>query len=513
MNCGIGGDRIQHVLWRTLNFPVLSSLKNIVVLCRTNNLPLDSRKYIADGILEIARSFKTNYSCVNVIICGILPRDDSWSVNRVSIKKVNQILKLKCYESSYTFVSYDSGWTLANGCLNADLYYSDRLHLVEKGYLKLAESIFNSIEVSNDFICRNHNNKFNNSYKMAVSFKLNNADFPPLPFPSASKPVSYISASLPFITACKPFPHNINTRSFAIATNTPISSVPCILKDNFFLIIIINPSKSPTSNLACNIPIKQIHRSICKSVQSFQPVVVNVNVVSVPVRHSLHRVKSVFRHQHVSCLAKPIFLTIDTVSDTLNVCNIVKHVSSTHNVRKVFPSTHNYISIPRQVYCLENNNNNIANSRLTLTNLLSSSETKSSTSSLTSNRNFSECTFSLPEISCSRIYHHVSSSVRFSLFFMILFSAVLLHRPLQNVLVFDVLTDFTLLLLVCLKFYYKTCGTMTFYIKQHENLLCFSFDSFLTCNVLKITCSIPMEDFSLNFKVFFIITTCFCLLS
>ena len=286
---------------------------------------------------------------------------------------------------------------------------------------------------------------------MAVSFKLNNADFLPLPFPSASKPVSSISASLPFITSCKPFHRNINTRSFAIDTNTPISSVPHILQDNLFPKIIINPSKSTTSHIACNIPIKQIHRSICKSAQSFQPVVVNVNVVSVPVRHRLHVVKSVFRHQHVSCLAKPIFLTVDTVTDTLNVCNVVKHVSSTHNVRKVFPFTHNSISTPRQVCCPENNNNNIANSHLPLAN-------------------FSECTFSLPEISCSRIYHHVFSSVKFSLFFMILFHAMLLHQPLQNVLIFNILTDFTLFLLVCLKFYYKTCSTMTFYIKQHENL-------------------------------------------
>ena len=87
------------------------------------------------------------------------------------------------------------------------------------------------------------------------------------------------------------------------------------------------------------------------------------------------------------------------------------------------------------------------------------------------------------------------------------------HQPLQNVLIFNILTDFTSFLLACLKFYYKTCGTMTFYIKQHENLLCFLFDSFLTCNVLKTTCSIPIEDFSLNFKVFILITTClvFCL--
>ena len=48
---------------------------------------------------------------------------------------------------------------------------------------------------------------------------------------------------------------------------------------------------------------------------------------------------------------------------------------------------------------------------------------------------------------------------------------------------------------------------MTFYIKHHENLLHFIFDSFLTCNVLKITSSVPMEDFSLNFKVFILIIT------
>ena len=212
----------------------------------------------------------------------------------------------------------------------------------------------------------------------------------------------------------------------------------------------------------------------------------------LPVRHRLHVVKSVFHHQRVFCLAKPIFLVVDTVIDTPNMYNVVMYVTSAHNVRKAFPSTRNSISIPTQVYCPKNNNN-IANSHLPLTNLLPSSETKSSTLSLTSNLNFSECTFSLPEISCPRIYHHVSSSLKFSLFFMLLFNAMFLHQPLQNVLIFNILTDFTLFLLVCLTFYYKTSGTMTFYIKHDENLLHFIFDSFLTCNVLKITCSVPIE--------------------
>ena len=107
LSCGVGGDRIQHVLWCALKLTVSSNLKNIVVLCGTNNLQLDSSKDVADGIIKIARSFEINYSCFNVITCGILPRDDSWSVNWVSSKKVNQILKLKCYESFYSFVSHD----------------------------------------------------------------------------------------------------------------------------------------------------------------------------------------------------------------------------------------------------------------------------------------------------------------------------------------------------------------------------------------------------------------------
>ena len=160
----------------------------------------------------------------------------------------------------------------------------------------------------------------------------------------------------------------------------------------------------------------------------------------------------------------------------------------------------NSISIPRHISCLENDN--IANSHLPLTNLLSSSEAKSP-SSLTSNLNFSECTFFLPEISCSRFFHHVSSSAKFSFIFAILLDSMLLHKPIQSVLIFHILTDFTLF---CLKLYYRLCGTMSFYINQHKNLLWFLLDSFLTCNVLKITCSIPMEDLSLNFKVSILIT-------
>ena len=226
-----------------------------------------------------------------------------------------------------------------NGPLNADLYYSGRLHLVEEGILKLAESIFISIEVSNDIICSYHN-EFSKSCKRTVSFKLNNADFPPLLFPSAAKNVSSVSVSLPFITARRLVPCNIDIRlsqSIAIATNTPTYNVCYILHGSFFHKLILNPSKSSIPDVPFNISIKHNHRSIWKSFQLFEPVVLNVKVVSVPLCHSFHLFKSFFYHQHVCSLIKPLFFTVGNVPVTLHICNAVKYVSSTHGKHKVLP--------------------------------------------------------------------------------------------------------------------------------------------------------------------------------
>ena len=72
LNCGIGGDRVQNVLWRSQNLPVISSLKNVVILCGTNNLLQNLPEDIADGIVEIAQTFQSSYNSINIAIGGIL---------------------------------------------------------------------------------------------------------------------------------------------------------------------------------------------------------------------------------------------------------------------------------------------------------------------------------------------------------------------------------------------------------------------------------------------------------
>ena len=83
--------------------------------------------------------------------------------------------------------------TSANGSLNPDLFFLENVHLVEKGNLKMVESVFNSIRNCNGVTC-NKQKKFLKSSKMAVSFKLNNNfGFAPLTFSTVSKSVSPVS--------------------------------------------------------------------------------------------------------------------------------------------------------------------------------------------------------------------------------------------------------------------------------------------------------------------------------
>ena len=42
LNCGIGDDKVQNILWRAHNLPAVKSVRNVVFLCDTNNLHLDT---------------------------------------------------------------------------------------------------------------------------------------------------------------------------------------------------------------------------------------------------------------------------------------------------------------------------------------------------------------------------------------------------------------------------------------------------------------------------------------
>ena len=155
-------------------FTISSSLKNSVILCGTNNLQQDSPEDIVDRIIEIGQCFKKRHHHINIFICGLLPRDECTSINRVYVIETNKILKVKCSLNKFFFIDQDTYWTQPNGCLSSDMFYLDKLHLVEKGNVVLTKSICGPMEYSHRIITKNGFK----TYKLTNVFQLNNADFP-----------------------------------------------------------------------------------------------------------------------------------------------------------------------------------------------------------------------------------------------------------------------------------------------------------------------------------------------
>ena len=138
-NCGISGVRAKNVLWRVFNLPELSYLKNVIILCGTNNICIDSRYDISQCLIDISVCFRNRSPKVKIFISGILPRDECYSVNRILIKEINIILKCKCTFHRFNFIKQEQGWTDNNDTLDPSQFYQDKLHLIQKGNMKLSE--------------------------------------------------------------------------------------------------------------------------------------------------------------------------------------------------------------------------------------------------------------------------------------------------------------------------------------------------------------------------------------
>ena len=237
LNCDIGADKVENVLWRVEHLPISSFLKNAVILCGTNNLQQDSPENIVDDIIEIWHCFKKRHHHINISICGLLLHDECTSINCVYIIETNKNLKIKCSLNKFFFINQDTYWTQPNGCLNFDMFYLGKLHLLKKGNIVLAKSICRSMEYSHRIIARN---EFKTSYnKLSTVFQLNDADFPVL---LSSKFISNVVAKSfrKFVCVCK----FVSVPMFAQSVRSP--SYHVVKRCDFDLInkVNINTSRS-----------------------------------------------------------------------------------------------------------------------------------------------------------------------------------------------------------------------------------------------------------------------------
>ena len=144
LNLGVGGDKIQNVLWRVSNLDFPPSLRYIVIQAGTNNLLHNSPLSIADGLVNIAMVIKSKYENVKIIISSLLPRDEKPTEKRSHVYIVNDYLKKECYNNNIGFIDLEPGWTNGN-FLDMNLFKRDHLHLTKNGYIKLAKLFIKEI--------------------------------------------------------------------------------------------------------------------------------------------------------------------------------------------------------------------------------------------------------------------------------------------------------------------------------------------------------------------------------
>ena len=114
--------------------------------------------------------FQNRSSKIKIFISGILPRDERYSVNRMLIKEINAILKCQCALHSFNFIEQEQGWTDNNDMLDPSLFYHHKQHLIQKGNIKLSESIITATEDKN-ISQSTHFNKMSNKISLSKPIK------------------------------------------------------------------------------------------------------------------------------------------------------------------------------------------------------------------------------------------------------------------------------------------------------------------------------------------------------
>ena len=118
-----------------------------MIHCGTNNIDRDSPRNIANGVISSGLVLQEHNWKLQVIITGLIPRDYEESYRRHKIKETNKHLRRYCKQfTNFTYMEQDSDWVRNDGTLNVKLYYTDHLHLIEKGNEKLAASITRTID-------------------------------------------------------------------------------------------------------------------------------------------------------------------------------------------------------------------------------------------------------------------------------------------------------------------------------------------------------------------------------
>ena len=149
-NCGISGDRTQHVIWR-LEHGLLDQAapKGIVLMIGTNNSADHAAAEILAGIDRILALIHGRRPATKVLLLAIFPRGprtswdgkpDAWEQRLAVIREVNAQLPARADGNRVRFLDVGHVFLDAAGNIPADLM-PDQLHLSNAAYERWADAM------------------------------------------------------------------------------------------------------------------------------------------------------------------------------------------------------------------------------------------------------------------------------------------------------------------------------------------------------------------------------------
>lgn len=169
LNFGIGGDRVQNVLWRLQNGEMDFNvrIKCVVLFVGTNNTVEDEPEDIFEGIVECIKTIKNKLGDVHVVlpVCclydyvrvliiivlqTLLPRgqhpnilrDKNNAVNKLMIEKLEQNANLEW--NNIHIVRIHENVLQSDNSLSHYVMY-DYLHLSDAGYSKIFTPVYDKL--------------------------------------------------------------------------------------------------------------------------------------------------------------------------------------------------------------------------------------------------------------------------------------------------------------------------------------------------------------------------------
>ena len=140
INCGIGGDKIQHIAWRMQNGSLPKQPSKVIIWGGTNNISNSSSKQarqITGSVINMVGHITTiNPSC-SIAAVGILPLGEPDKCMQAN--QINTLLRLKL-PAGVTFIEPPEEF-FDNGSYNRK-YFKDKVHLNNKGYSIMLEHFY-----------------------------------------------------------------------------------------------------------------------------------------------------------------------------------------------------------------------------------------------------------------------------------------------------------------------------------------------------------------------------------